>query len=215
MLSDLQDARFRRASSLFASAHRGDPTLGPAGVPESVTYHEELVEYVKKLSKLQGQEPSEALLLAASCQHVRRWERPRRDWPEGLSGYKTWRASLNKFHAQVAEETMLEAGYDSEKDQELISRVKDLLMKRTLARPPLPSSLKDPEMHLFEDAICLVFLKLQFADFASKLSDEEKLVGIVRKTWAKMTSNGQKVVAEELVSALPSDLQAVIGKALS
>lgn len=51
---------------------------------------------------------------------------------------------LNKFHADVAQETMTRAGYDPTEDAELYTRVRDLLLKRTLARPPLPSPLKGP-----------------------------------------------------------------------
>ena len=70
-------------------------------------------------------------------------------------------------------------------------------------------------MQLFEDAICLVFLTLQFVNFAAKLSDADKMVGIVRKTWAKMTDVGRGVVANELVGALPEDLKEIVGRALA
>lgn len=49
---------------------------------------------------------------------------------------------LNKFHADVAHEIMTEAGYEPAEDVELYARVRDLLLKRTLARPLLPSPLK-------------------------------------------------------------------------
>ncbi len=42
-----------------------------------------------------------------------------------------------------------------------------------------------------EDALCLVFLESQFPDFRVKTS-EEKMVSIIRKTWAKMSAEGQK-----------------------
>lgn len=70
-------------------------------------------------------------------------------------------------------------------------------------------------MHLFEDSICLVFLALQFISFSSQLSDEEKMVIIVRKTWAKMSPLGQGVVVSELLEGMPEDLKIVVGKALS
>lgn len=60
-----------------------------------------------------------------------------------------------------------------------------------------------------------MFLKLQFVDFAAKISDADKMVGIVRKTWAKMTDVGRGVVANELVGGLPDDLKEVVGKALA
>jgi hypothetical protein len=140
-------ARYRAAKASFAAAHAQDP----AG--ESASYHQELEAYVRKLSPAPASEP---LLLAANCQHIRRWEKPRSDFPVGLSAYKTWRVrnqlclgplskahvhfrqtQLNKFHATVAEKTLLSSGYDAEADAELIQRVKDLLLKKGLARPPL------------------------------------------------------------------------------
>lgn len=38
---------------------------------------------------------------------------------------------------------------------------------------------------------------------------------IVRKTWEKMTADGQGVVVRELLGGLPEDLQQVVGKALA
>jgi hypothetical protein len=73
----------------------------------------------------------------------------------------------------------------------------------------------DPEAHALEDAVCLTFLQLQFVDFSAQLSDTDKLVGIVRKTWAKMTPAGQALVASELLGGLPANLRDVIHKALA
>ncbi|GAA5941980.1 hypothetical protein JCM1841_003850 [Sporobolomyces salmonicolor] len=203
--------------------------LDPAS--ESLAYHSSLEAYVRKLCLLASSPsftddapsvlkdgPSEALLLAANAQHVRRWEKPRSGYPEGLAGYKMWRTQLNKFHKEVAEEAMRACGYRDAEDPELFRRVGELLLKKTLARPPLPaklSDLRDPEMHLFEDAICLTFLALQFSSFASTVSDSDKLVGIVRKTWAKMTLLGRHVAGEELVGGLDDELKAVVLKAVS
>ncbi|CEQ40779.1 SPOSA6832_02423, partial [Sporobolomyces salmonicolor] len=232
--------------------------LDPAS--ESLAYHSSLEAYVRKLCLLASSPsftddapsvlkdgPSEALLLAANAQHVRRWEKPRSGYPEGLAGYKMWRTQLNKFHKEVAEEAMRACGYRDAEDPELFRRVGELLLKKTLARPPLPaklsdlrgaacsfspsfarvgahrtsvdsidpSRLADPEMHLFEDAICLTFLALQFSSFASTVSDSDKLVGIVRKTWAKMTLLGRHVAGEELVGGLDDELKAVVLKAVS
>lgn len=49
---------------------------------------------------------------------------------------------LNQFHAEVARDLMVEAGYSLVADEALFGRVKDLLLKRNLARPPLPEVLK-------------------------------------------------------------------------
>ena len=42
----------------------------------------------------------------------------------------------------------------------------------------------------YEDVICLVFLEDYFVDFAAKHA-EEKVIDILRKTWAKMSKEGQ------------------------
>ncbi|GAA6003966.1 uncharacterized protein JCM10292_000628 [Rhodotorula paludigena] len=227
--------RFLVALASFRAMHLSDPAAAasdaPAGTP-SLEYHSTLESYTRKLSALSTVDsvhrgPGEALLLAANSQHIRRWEKPRKDWPEGLSGYKTWRTALNKFHADIAHDVMRQAGYleDSEEDAALFARVRDLLLKRTLMRPPLPAredELRDPEAHLFEDAICLTFLSLEFTSFSTSYiaptatadgqaaapSAEEaaarrdKLVTIVRKTWSKMGPLGRDVAVRELVGAL-------------
>ncbi|KAK4047285.1 hypothetical protein OIO90_006246 [Microbotryomycetes sp. JL221] len=240
--------RFKRALELFQQAHQQDP----AG--QSAAYHAELNETVHRLAQdrhrtlasnlaeAKEANPSEALVLAANCQHIRRWERPRSSYGEGLSQYKMWRSALSKFHTEVAHAIMTEAGYDAQHEKAFFSRVRDLLQKRTLARPPLPDPLPgrlmfsqkgevqhplsdqpshlpptvaDPDMHLFEDAICIVFLRLQFVDFARTHQDDaDKLIGIVRKTWVKMTLQGHQIVTNELVSQLPKDLQMMLATAL-
>jgi hypothetical protein len=48
----------------------------------------------------------------------------------------------------------------------------------------------DPEVQTLEDALCLVFLETQFSDFSKKEAD--KIVNIVRKTWQKMSPQGQQ-----------------------
>ncbi|GAA5916448.1 hypothetical protein JCM6882_006458, partial [Rhodosporidiobolus microsporus] len=95
--------RFLTALSSFSSMHSTDPSPPPpsssSSQPPSVDYHSTLEAYARKLSLKAGEAgdeelgkgPGEALLLACACQHVRRWERPRGDYAEGLSGYKMWR----------------------------------------------------------------------------------------------------------------------------
>jgi hypothetical protein len=45
---------------------------------------------------------SEALKLAARCQHIERWKIPRSQYPQTRAGYQQWRASLRDFHADRA-----------------------------------------------------------------------------------------------------------------
>jgi hypothetical protein len=91
-----------------------------------------------------------------------------------------------------------EVGYDSV----LIERVKQLILKNRLKL--------DPEVQLLEDALCLVFLETQFSDFAKKEAD--KIIGIVRKTWRKMSPQGQQAA---LSLPLAAEDRAIIEEALS
>jgi hypothetical protein len=59
---------------------------------------------------------------------------------------------------------------------------------------------------------CLVFLEHYFADFASK-HERDKLIDIVRKTWAKMSPAG-RAAALELAPQLAPDLRSIIEAAL-
>ncbi|QDH79212.1 DUF4202 domain-containing protein [Echinicola soli] len=124
---------------------------------------------------------SETLRLAARCQHIKRWEIPREDYPMDRKGYLMWRTKLKKFHGELAGQLMKEHGYG----EAAIQEVDDLLNKRRLKT--------DPTVQVLEDVVCLVFLKYYFDDFIAKHRDEEeKLVDIVQKTWKKMSEKGHK-----------------------
>ena len=68
----------------------------------------------------------------------------------------------------------------------------------------------DPDTQALEDTICLVFLENYFADFSAK-HDPEKVVQILRRTWAKMSPVGQ---AAALKLPLPPDAAALVARAL-
>jgi uncharacterized protein YaaW (UPF0174 family) len=51
---------------------------------------------------------------------------------------------------------------------------------------------EDEETQVLEDVACLVFLDDQVDDFERKSEmDEDKMVGILRKTWGKMSEEGR------------------------
>jgi hypothetical protein len=126
---------------------------------------------------------------------------PRSAFPEGLAGYKRWRATAALEHQKKAREILTSAGCD----EATIVRVGDLLIKKGLK--------SDPEVQTFEDAICLTFLEVDFPAFAKK-HDDDKIVDIIRKTWAKMTPRGH-AAAIELSRSLPEDLTALVARALA
>ena len=132
------------------------------------------------------------------AQHIQRWRIPRDTYPKDRQGYRRWRTELGKFHAQTAGAILRDVGYD----EAIVERVAALLRKERLKT--------DPECQLLEDVICLVFLEHYFEDFAGQ-HDEEKLIGIIRKTWNKMSERGHRAALE---LALPEHLKSLVGKAL-
>ncbi len=117
---------------------------------------------------------SEALLIASRSQHIARWKMPRTDYPEGRAGYLKWRADLKVFHADETASILEAVGYE----RSTIDAVRAINLKKDLK--------KNADSQSIEDALCLVFLKDQFAAFRHKTS-EEKMVRILQKTWAKMS----------------------------
>lgn len=74
----------------------------------------------------------------------------------------------------------LEAGYSEAE----AGRVAALVRKEDLR--------KDEETQVLEDVACLVFLDDQFEEF-ERGHDEEKILGILRKTWGKMSERGHEL----------------------
>ena len=168
--------KFEIAIQLFDSANSGDPNIE---IWEGKEHPKELLYGIRMSEQLNTFEPnaSEAVQLAARCQHICRWEIPRDSYEMNRVGYLTWRKDLYKFHAEKASEILLKAGYDND----TIDAVKFLLQKKQLK--------KNKDTQLLEDVICLVFLSYYFESFSEKYS-EEKLIDILQKTWAKMSEKG-------------------------
>jgi hypothetical protein len=193
--------RFEAAAREFEAAHEEDPrkiVVDGREVSRSRHYHERLVYWVERLES----DPSEALRLAARCQHIRRWTIPRETYREGRDGYRKWRRELAEFHVLQAAEVLSRVGCETP----LIERVSKLLRKEGLKR--------DPEVQLFEDAICLVFLENELAEFAERHRDEESLENILRKTWKKMSDSGRNA-ALNLTDRLPARLRELLTQAVS
>jgi hypothetical protein len=185
--------QFRAAIEAFDAANAEDPTR-IAGVPAELLYARRMTEWLNRLYPDAG----ESLHLAARSQHIRRWMVPRSNYPITRAGYHRWRTFLYSFHADTAAEILRQVGYDDK----AISRVRSLLKKEKLKA--------DPEMQMLEDVVCLVFLESYFADFAAK-HDEEKVIGILRRTWKKMSPRGH---AAALELQLSPEARQLVGKAL-
>ena len=190
--------RLEKALAAFDAANLQDPNtemVDGKAVAKEWIYAQRMSAQLHKFCEA----PSEVLQLAARSQHICCWKSPRSDYPMDKSGYKKWRLDLAQLHGEVAGGIMAEQGYE----ESMISRVKDLLLKRSLKR--------DDEVQALEDVVCLVFIEFYLEDFASK-HDEEKLIDIIRKTWNKMSAKGHEAA---LKLPLSESMLALVGKALS
>lgn len=172
----MEAQRFQQTIAHFDSENAQDPHQEEDG---GQIYPKELL-YAKRMSAvLLAFEPtaSEALQLAARCQHIKRWELPRSSFPDGRKGYLLWRSRLKEMHAQTAAEILQRNGYEDH----VVQQVSKLLKK---------SGLKtDPEVQVLEDVACIVFLSYYFQEFSQK-HDAEKLQDILQKTLKKMSDEG-------------------------
>jgi len=186
--------RFDEAIARIDAVHAEDPQKED-GLAKELLYAQRMSAWLAKLAP----DASEPLRLAVRCQHLRRWAISRTSFPDGKVGYLRWRKEESLAHAELAGEFLSQAGYDAG----AIARVQSLVKKERIKH--------DPEAQALEDVSCLVFLEYELVPFAAK-HPEEKLIDILRKTWAKMSPLGQR---EALGLQLPAQLRAMVGKALA
>ncbi|HWX19223.1 MAG TPA: DUF4202 domain-containing protein [Candidatus Binatia bacterium] len=190
--------RFEAAIRRFDEENSRDPNVelvDGVAQPRELVYARRLTDWVLRLCPA----ASEAVRLAARCQHLCRWTVPRQSYPMTRPGYLQWREGLKKFHAQKAGEILREVGYPDE----LISRVQALNLKKGFPQ--------DPETRVLEDALCLVFLEHQLAELARKAT-EEKVVNALQKSWTKMTPAARELALQ--LSYTPPE-KALLEKALA
>ena len=171
----MDDGRFDRAIAAIDAANAEDPH------DKELRHSELATKWVLRLRPDAG----EPLLLAARAHHIRRWAIPRASYPEGRAGYLRWRRDLQKAHADDVARILSAEGYD----EPTIARVQAIVRKRNLAH--------DSEVQAFEDALCLVFVEDQLAEFSTRV-DETKLADIIEKTLDKMSPEGRRLVNELL-----------------
>jgi hypothetical protein len=167
--------RFGRAIDAIDRANADDPNrvLVRGAVQSKELAHAELAtEWLRRLDP----EPNEDLLLAVRAHHIRRWVIPRASYPTGRAGYLRWRRALHKLHADEVAGILESVGYEPP----TIERVQHIVAKRNLGT--------DRDVQLLEDTLCLVFIETQLDDLRLRL-DAAKMLGVVRKTLAKMSDD--------------------------
>lgn len=175
----MREALFDAAIRAFDEANAEDPNReieGGVSHPRELLQARRLSDWVLRLEP----NASEALRLAARCQHLCRWQIPRAEFPEGRVGYLQWRTRLGRYHAERAEQILRGVGYA----EDIIAQVKRINLKQGLH--------SNPDTRVMEDALCLSFMEHELDAFANKHADD-KLVNIIQKTWHKLSPRGREV----------------------
>jgi hypothetical protein len=173
-----QDIRLTTALAAIDAANACDPNqieVDGRREPAELVYGRRMSATLARLSP----DASEHLQIAARGQHIERWTSPRQSYPQGRIGYLKWRKDLKDFHAARLGGIMAAAGYDTQD----IARVGALVRKEKLKL--------DADTQLLEDVVCVVFLEHYVDGFTAK-TDEDKLAGILAKTWVKMSALGHQ-----------------------
>ncbi|KAL5117851.1 hypothetical protein ACEQ8H_004169 [Pleosporales sp. CAS-2024a] len=175
---------FEKALAAIDAAHALDPNTHT--LPDNTTMPYELHYAQACTAYLAKRAPSapDHVRLAVRAQHFQRWQVPRSTYPMTRAGYLAWRTFLQHGQAEQVTALCMRAGYDAAFAQ----RVGALMRKEGLRDG-------DEETQVLEDVACLVFLDDQFEAF-EKAHDEEKVLRIVRKTWAKMTHKGHELALD-------------------
>lgn len=191
--------RFNRAIALFDAANAEDPNQDD-GLPKELLYAQRMTEMIGRFAS----QASEVARLAVRAQHIRRWTVPRSNYPLGKPGYFAWRTGLYRFHADTAGELMRQAGYD----EATISQVKAAVGKEGIKT--------NPDTQMVEDVSSLVFMEHYMLGFAGQHAEysEEKWLGIIRKTWKKMSESAREFATSGCIR-LPEALVPLIRKAIA
>ena len=195
--------QFEQAAALIDAANAEDPNEDsdngkphPKELLYSIRMSDMITRYVP--------EADDAMKLAVRAQHIQRWKSPRSAFPMNRQGYHKWRSQLYRFHAETAASLLAQAGYA----EETIERVRKAIAKQE------PKT--NPDTQMVEDVAALVFIEHYMLAFAGKHPeyDEEKWLNIIRRTWNKMTEQGQDfALSGEL--KLPESLIPLIQKAVA
>lgn len=191
--------RFNRCIALFDAANAEDPNQED-GQPKELLYARRMTDMIGRFAPQAG----EVAQLAVRAQHIRRWTVPRGNYPLGKPGYFAWRTGLYRFHAETAGELMIQAGYNAA----TVAQVKAAVGKEGLKT--------NPDTQLLEDVSSLVFIEHYMLGFAGQHAEysEEKWLGIIRKTWKKM-SEAARAFATSGGIELPEALLPLIRKAIA
>jgi len=173
---------YEQARRQIDAAHAADPDRLPDGSPAALVYADRMEAWIQKLVP----DAPEMLLLAARCQHLERWKTPRDSFPKDRTGYLTWRKSLYQTQAQRAKSIFLQTGITADEAEAAAVWISKTGLKSNAGTQAL------------EDAAVLVFLEHEINGFAASHAHypREKFIGILRKSWNKISPTAQTFAAQ-------------------
>ena len=174
--------RLTTAFSAIDAANEADPTIVTVRgeqLPLALAHGRLASGWVLRLAE----RPDDALLIAARAHHLRRWEVPRTDYPDGRPAYLRWRKDQKARHARDVAVLLEPLGYSPES----IGRVQALIRREGLG--------SDPDAQVVEDAACLVFIETQLSAMVSRF-ERQHYLDVIRKTARKMSPEGLAAVGE-------------------
>ena len=192
------DSRFVNVITAIDAANGRDPNriaVEGGSEPAELVYGRRMNAALARIAP----EASWHLRIAVRGQHIERWTSPRKNYPDGRVGYLRWRKDLMEFHARRVGEIMAAEGFGADD----IARVGSLVRKERLK--------SDAEAQTLEDVACIVFLEHYLDDFMRK-TDDDKLAGILAKTWNKMSPRGHE---HALKLALPARVPDLLQRGLA
>ncbi len=99
--------RLETAAAAIDEANAADPnriTVRGTTEPLALAHGRLAAEWIDRLVP----DADDTLKLAARAHHLRRWELPRADYPEGRAGYLRWRRDQKRRHAADVEALLVE-----------------------------------------------------------------------------------------------------------
>lgn len=187
-----------RAYDAIDDLNKNDPiSLFHNGItwPSELLYGIRMTQEIEEFSP----ESSDELKVAVRAQHIGRWLSPRSSYPMDKAGYMKWRTELYGIHAELAGNQLRKAGFTDKYIAKVATYISEKVKRNT------------KETQVVEDVACLVFLRWYFDEFIVK-HDREKLISIVKKTWAKMSDKAHE---RALQIEFPEDQLAIIQEALA
>lgn len=194
---------FEKVRSLIDTANSEDPNNeldeNSKAWPKEHLYAQRMSNVLQRYTP----DADDVCKLALRAQHIQRWKSPRNAYPMDRIGYLKWRTDLYQFHAETLGKLMQQAGYSAAD----IERAGKMVGKKNLK--------SNPDTQLLEDVAGLVFIEYYMLAFAEKHPEysEEKWIGIIQKTWKKMSAKAQQFALSGGIK-LPDPLLPLIKKAL-